>query len=352
MSEQGRSYIALQPGEPAPWFHQRSGDNPYYAFDTAAGRYLVLCFMASSQDPLSAGALKTVADHRAMFDDKTFSFFGVTMDRRDDSEKLLETQLPGIRHLFDFDGTVGKLYGALPVDMRTNEANVPMRRFWIVVGPTLRVMRLFQFEADGSERAALFDYLKLLPSPALASGFAQQPPLIMLDNVFEPDFCEGIVTLFRARNKRDDYIIEDQKLVQAIQIRVQRRILPEVLKAFQFRPSHMENYAVSSLGRKVLPPHRDNGGKDVAHRRFSIAVNLNDDYKGGALHFPEYGPQEFRAPAGGACIFSSSLLYADSPVTEGRRLTFRPFLFDNQAANVRARNRTGAPSGTPVSAQG
>jgi peroxiredoxin len=340
MSEQGRSYIALQPGEPAPWFRQRANDHPYYTFDTAAGRYLVLCFLASSQDPLAAAALKSVADHRTLFDDKSFSFFGITMDRRDDSEKLLQPQLPGIRHLFDFDGTVGKLYGTLPIDLRPNEANVAMCRFWVVVGPSLRVLRLFAFEADGSEQAALFDYLRSLPPPELASGFVQQPPLIMLDNVFEREFCEGIVTLFRARNKRDDYVIEDPKLVQAIQIRIQRRVLPEVLKAFQFRPTHMENYVVSSLGKKVAAPHRDNGGRGVAHRRFSIGVNLNDDFAGGGLVFPEYGPQEFRAPAGGACIFSSSLLHADRPVTAGRRLAFRPFLFDNQAAQIRAQNAT------------
>lgn len=338
MPEEARSYIALQPGEPAPWFRQRANDNPYYTFDTAAGRYLVLCFLASSLDPLAAAALKSVADNRALFDDKRFSFFGLTMDRRDDSEKLLQPQLPGIRHLFDFDGTVGKLYGALPIDLRPNEANVAMRRFWVVVGPSLRVMRLFPFEADGSEQAALFAYLRALPPPELASGFAQHPPILMLDNVFEREFCEGIVTLFRARNKRDDYILEDEKLRQAIQIRIQRRVLPEVLKAFQFRPTHMENYVISSLGKKVAAPHRDNGGRTIAHRRFSIIVNLNDDFTGGGLVFPEYSAQEFRAPGGGACVFSSSLLHADRPVTEGRRYTFRPFLFDNLGAQVRAQN--------------
>jgi peroxiredoxin len=348
-----RPYIALQPGEPAPWFRQRSNEHPYYAFDAAAGRYLVLCFLASSQDPLAVAAMQSVADNRALFDDRAFSFFGITMDRRDDAEKLLQVQLPGIRHLFDFDGTVGKLYGALPVDLRNNETNVAMRRFWVVVGPDLRVMRLFQFEADGSERAVLFDYLRTLPPPALVSGVVRHPPLIMLDNVFEPELFQGIATLFRARNKRDDYLIEDQKLVHAIQIRIQRRVLPEMLKAFQFRPTHMENYVVSSLGKKTMPPRRDNMGRGVAHRRFSINVNLNNDFAGGGLVFPEYGAQEFCAPAGGACIFSSSLLYADMPVTEGRRLTFQPFLFDDQAAQVRVQNGTGAPAvaRAPVQAQ-
>src|SRR5262249_3387236 len=45
-----RSYAKLTPGDPAPWFHQRATSNPNYAFDTAAGRYIVLCFFASAGD--------------------------------------------------------------------------------------------------------------------------------------------------------------------------------------------------------------------------------------------------------------------------------------------------------------
>ena len=33
----GQEFVRLEVGDPAPWFHQRSGGNPNYAFDTAAG---------------------------------------------------------------------------------------------------------------------------------------------------------------------------------------------------------------------------------------------------------------------------------------------------------------------------
>ena len=42
------SYVNLAPGDPAPWFHQASTSNPNYAFDTTAGRYVVLCFLGSA----------------------------------------------------------------------------------------------------------------------------------------------------------------------------------------------------------------------------------------------------------------------------------------------------------------
>jgi peroxiredoxin len=49
------AYFNLMAGDPAPRFHQRSTKNPSYAFDPAAGRYIVLCFFVSAGDPGGAG---------------------------------------------------------------------------------------------------------------------------------------------------------------------------------------------------------------------------------------------------------------------------------------------------------
>src|SRR5215210_9476585 len=63
------AYVALAPGHPAPWFHQRSTSNPHYAFDTAAGRYIVLCIFGSAADRLGRAALDAVEARRTRFDD-------------------------------------------------------------------------------------------------------------------------------------------------------------------------------------------------------------------------------------------------------------------------------------------
>lgn len=73
-------------------------------------------------------------------------------------------------------------------------------------------------------------------------------------------------------------------------------------------------------------PHRDNLISELASRRFAATVNLNDDYAGGWLRFPEYGPDQYRPPAGGAILFSSSLLHEAMPVTGGRRFALLTFL--------------------------
>jgi hypothetical protein len=46
----------LMPGDPAPFFTQACTANPRFVFDTAAGRYLVLCFFGSAGTPLAREA--------------------------------------------------------------------------------------------------------------------------------------------------------------------------------------------------------------------------------------------------------------------------------------------------------
>ena len=67
----------LSVGEPAPWFFAREKNNPRYGFDTAAGRYLVLCFFGGAALKASETVFSQVlTNHRTLLDDKNFSFFG------------------------------------------------------------------------------------------------------------------------------------------------------------------------------------------------------------------------------------------------------------------------------------
>jgi predicted 2-oxoglutarate/Fe(II)-dependent dioxygenase YbiX len=103
----------------------------------------------------------------------------------------------------------------------------------------------------------------------------------------------------------------------------------------------MERYIVSCYAAEDgahFRAHRDNTTKGTAHRRFAVSVNLNDDFDGGEVSFPEYGPRSFKAPPGGAVVFSCSLLHAVSKVTRGRRYAFLPFLYDDEAAKLREAN--------------
>jgi predicted 2-oxoglutarate/Fe(II)-dependent dioxygenase YbiX/peroxiredoxin len=357
-------YVALAPGDPAPWFHARTGSNPTYVFDTAAGRYIVLGFFGSAGDAVGRDALAAVVAERARFDDVRACFFGVSVDPDDEAGQRVRDSMPGLRFFLDFDGAVSRLYGSLPHDAPPDASGVPVRRFWLVLDPTLRVLANIPFQADGSDRAALFAVLDRLPDPGRFAGIELQAPVLYLSNVLEPELCGRLITLYErhggtesgfmrdvdgktvamtdhAHKRRKDCVIDDQQLIGEIQARVRRRIVPEILKVHQFQVTRMERYIVACYAAEDeahFRAHRDNTTKGTAHRRFAVSINLNADFAGGEVSFPEYGPRSFKPPPGGAVVFSCSLLHAVSKVTSGRRYAFLPFLYDDAAAALRERN--------------
>jgi len=356
-------YVALAPGDPAPWFKQRSTTNPKYAFDTAAGRYLVLCFFATAGDEAGRTALAAVRARRTLFDDRRASFFGVSIDPGDEKEGRVRESMPGIRFFYDFDGSVSRLYGALPDDAKA-ATPAKARRLWIVLDPALRVLGVFPFARDGSDHAELFALLERLPPPDRSAGFEVQAPVLVLPRVFEPDFCRKLIALYQTHGgtesgfmrevdgktvrlhdhehkRRKDYVIEDAAVIEETQMRIRKRIVPEILKAHHFKVTRMERYIVacySAEDKGHFRAHRDNTTKGTAHRRFAVTINLNEEFEGGELSFPEYGPRSFKPPVGGAVVFSCSLLHAASEVTSGTRYAFLPFLYDEAAAKIREQN--------------
>lgn len=225
-------------------------------------------------------------------------------------------------------------------------------------------MRVFPFEVDGSDRAAVFAYLAALPAVEQSAGTALQAPILFLPDVFEPEFCRKLIDLYEAHGgqesgfmrqvgdktvgatdpshkRRKDYVIEDEAIIRATQVRIRRRVIPEIAKVHQFHVTRMERYLVACYSAEDgghFGAHRDNTTKGTAHRRFAVSVNLNAEFEGGEVSFPEYGPRGFRPPPGGAVVFSCSLLHAASIVTKGRRYAFLPFLYDDAAAKIREEN--------------
>lgn len=357
------SYVVLAPGDPAPWFAQASTGNPRYTFDTVAGRYVVLGFFGSAGSEAGAAALAGIERNRALFDDERISFFGVSLDPSDRSENRIRESLPGIRHFLDFDWQVSRLYGAVPREAQAG-APVEIRPFWLVLDPTLRVIARIPFARDGSDRETLFSELARLPPPERFAGFEIPAPILVLPNVFEPALCRDLIALYErqggeesgfmrevdgrttlvhdpAHKRRRDVTVEDPGLVGAIQARIRRRVAHEIKKIFHFDATRMERYIVSCYAAEDgghFRAHRDNTTRGTAHRRFAVSINLNSEFEGGEVSFPEYGKRSFKAPPGGAVIFPCALLHAVSRVTAGRRFAFLPFLYDEAAAKLREAN--------------
>jgi predicted 2-oxoglutarate/Fe(II)-dependent dioxygenase YbiX len=145
----------------------------------------------------------------------------------------------------------------------------------------------------------------------------------------------------RSHKVRRDYLVEDQTILDVITSRIRTRVKPEIRKAHQFEVTRIERNLVGCYTAEDgghFGAHRDNTTPATAHRKFALSINLNDDFDGGEISFPEYGTRSYRAPAGGAVVFSCSLLHAVSRVKDGARYAYLPFLYDAEGSRVRAAN--------------
>ena len=341
----------IGPGEAAPWFVARTAGNPRYHFDSVAGRYVVLSFFGSAADPLSASVLQEFARHAAQFNDDNACFFGVSQDVEDERQARVADRVPGYRYFWDEAGNIGKLYELAAGERRT-----------FLLDVSLRVIGSFEYGADAS--AHVREVMQALAALPPADKLDRVAPVLVMPGIFESGFCQRLIDYYETRGgedsgfmrevggrtvgqidhdfkRRQDCTLEEEELRQACAARVAKRLAPEIRRAFQFNPTRMERYIVSCYeGRDGgrFRAHRDNTTKGTAHRRFAVSLFLNGGYRGGELIFPEYGRRRYSAPAGGAVVFSCSLLHEALPVVEGKRYMFLPFLYDEAAARIREQN--------------
>lgn len=193
-----------------------------------------------------------------------------------------------------------------------------------------------------------------LAVPPLVTGMSTPAPVLQIPNVFEAGFCRelmahlddacgggdasGVVVLEDGAQtfqldpsikQRRESPPRDPALEARMHERMGRRVLPEILRAFNFHVARRDPFKLLAYPENAgyFRPHRDNDTPDVAHRRFALSVNLNTGgYAGGEFRFPEFGPERFSPPVGGAIVFSCSLLHEVLPVTRGQRYAMTTFL--------------------------
>jgi len=342
------TYTTLFVGDPAPWFRQACiGQTHPYSFDMAAGRTVVLCFYGAARDAIGREALEALHALARVVTPESGRLFGVSIDAEDAADTALRPAA-SLHHFADVDGLVCRTFGVAPGDRDFTLAS--LRRRWFVLDARLRVIGVFPLDAQGNAACPRF----LLSQNSGAQGHA---PVVVIPHVFEPEFCRRLIRLHQTTQtvdsavltegaavtdhgfkRRSDCRITDPALAAQAQTRIFRRVVPEIRHVFQFEATKMERLVVAcydAAGGGRFGPHRDNTVRETAHRRFAVSITLNDDFAGGELSFPEYGGSGMQPPAGGALVFSCSLLHAVAPVTRGKRYACLPFVYDDAAAALR-----------------
>ena len=145
----------------------------------------------------------------------------------------------------------------------------------------------------------------------------------------------------RTIKKRRDHFIRDPSLHGELKNLIGRRVLPEIQKALNFEVTRLEDFRIARYDAETggyFRIHRDNTSPGTAHRRWAMTLNLNtEDYEGGHLRFPEYGPHLYRPATGGAVVFSCTLLHEALDVRNGHRFVLLCFMYAASGAKIRAK---------------
>jgi predicted 2-oxoglutarate/Fe(II)-dependent dioxygenase YbiX len=364
----GSTAAVLSPGDPAPWFVARSSVNPQFNFDTLAGRYVVLCFLGSGAHPAAGALLAGFARHADLLDGRRACLFAVSMDPADADGSRSLPEHSWLRWFHD-DGRISRGYGVMESQC--------FRPQTMVLDERLRLYATLPFgdpERHGDAVAAL-----LGQAPAPGEGAGGHAPVLIIPRVFEPELCQRLIAHYEeggsresgfmseqegrtvgvfndAHKRRRDKLISDEGLRTLCRSRIERRVVPEVARAFQFQATRLERHLVACYDAETgghFAPHRDNTTSGTAHRRIAISVVLNSGaFEGGQLCFPEYGPSTYSPPAGGAVVFSCSVLHQATRVTAGRRYCYLPFLFNEEGEAIRQRNLHRLEAQQPPDPQG
>jgi peroxiredoxin len=349
----------LRLGDPVAWFSARTLTGAAVDLHVEAGRWVVLAFIGAPEDPRACAALAPLRSESHRFDGDRIVAYAVVGARPHSPELLARLCGPALPVLVDDDGAIARAYGALG-QPRT-----------IVLDPMLRAVATIGWDDPAGHAGTLLDLLRNLPAIDDSCGVPLTAPALIVPRVLDFALCDVLVRLYEAvggadsgflfdrdgktatvidhdLKRRQDLVIALPELRETIRQQIVRRLLPAIARYFQFDATRMDRYLVScydsALGGHFFR-HRDNVNAGAEHRRFAVSINLDGDYEGCDLVFPEFGRRPYRAPIGGAVVFSCGALHEVTPIRRGRRHAFLPFLYGEADAALRRRNNARLSNG-------
>ncbi len=328
-------------GDPVPWFSAPGVLGGSVDLHVDAGRWVVLAFLGSLADPRAERELAALLRQADLLQENHIVLHCVLTAPPPDPARFAGLVGPALNFIADYDGAISAAYGALGAPRS------------VVLDPMLRAIADIGWDHPAGHAPALADLLSHLPAVDDAAGVAMNAPVLIVPRVLDFALCDLLVGLYdriggddsgflldrggktatvidHRLKRRQDMMIVAPELRQAIRDRIVNRLLPPIRRYFQFDVTRMDRYLVSCYDSAVgghFFRHRDDMNAASQHRRFAVTINLNSDYDNCDLVFPEFGRRTYRAPVGGAVVFSCGALHEVTPITRGRRFAFIPFLY-------------------------
>jgi len=327
----------------APMTHGVSADKQFFSLDAQAGRPLGLALVGRLPMSTARNSLAALQARAADFAEVGADLVAL-VDLESPHISEFAGLSPGVRAIF----SQPEVFGAWRFDGEA-PALVGLDRAGRIVFASA--------VADSQGSATLLAALAALPREAPHDD-PLPAPVLAIPNIVSPELCLELIAHFEAsahsfggmasvdasgqfahkvdgaKKHRFDYVLGPRDpFLNRVLAAIVVRCAPEIKRAFQVDIQHTDRILLARYDDSggYFKRHRDNSAPSVAFRQFALTINLNDDYDGGAVMFPEYNDRRYRPRAGAGVVFSCSLLHEALPVTRGRRYCALTFLHDAAA---------------------
>ena len=339
-------------GDPVPWFGLPVVTGGSFDLHAGAGRWVVLSFVGSLGDPRAIAEVAELVHLSASFGDEHLVIGCVFTGRPSQTDHLAAISSPTLSFLADHDGAVSRSFGA---------GEMPRT---IVLDPMLRAVADIAWDIPQGHATMVRNVLEGLPRVDDSAGVPMFAPALMVPRVFSFGICDFLTQFYETQGavdsgfqfdidgktvtlsdwrlkRRSDVAVGVPEVRELIRDHIVRRLVGPIERYFQFKVTRMDRYVVACYDSAVAAHfhrHRDNINAGAQHRRFALSINLNKDFEGGDLVFPEFGTRAYWPSEGGALVFSCGALHQVTPVTKGKRYAFLAFMYGEEDAIKREAN--------------
>jgi hypothetical protein len=339
-------------GDPVPRFSAPLITGGAFDLHVSAGRWVVLAFLGSPADPRAQAELDGLLREADRFGDNHLVVGCIFTAPPENIAGLAGVRGDGLFFLADYDGEISRLFGADEMP-RT-----------IVLDPMLRAVADIGWDFPQGHADTVQGVLRGLPDVEASANVPMFAPALLVPRVFGFELCDFLVQFYEQQGgvdsgfqfdvagktmtlsdwrlkRRSDVAVAIPEVRDLVRSHIVRRLLPEIERYYQFRATRMDRCIVACYDSEIgghFHRHRDNVNAGAQHRRFAVSINLNSDFDGCDLMFPEFGRKVYRPPEGGALVFSCGALHQVTPVTRGKRYAFLAFLYGEEDALMREAN--------------
>jgi predicted 2-oxoglutarate/Fe(II)-dependent dioxygenase YbiX/peroxiredoxin len=339
-------------GDPVPWFSLPVATGGSFDLHASGGRWVALSFLGSLSDPRAMTEAAELARLAASFNEDHLVIGCVFTGQAENAENLAALSGSTLSFLADHDGAIGRVFGA---------GEMPRT---IILDPMLRAIADIAWDNPQGHANMVRTVLQGLPPVDESAGVPMSAPALLVPRVFSFGICDFLIQFYETQGavdsgfqfdvdgktvtlsdwrlkRRSDVAVGVPEVRELIRDHIVRRLVAPIERYFQFKVTRMDRYVVACYDSAVAAHfhrHRDNINAGAQHRRFALSINLNKDFDGGDLMFPEFGRKTYRPSEGGALVFSCGALHQVTPVTRGKRYAFLAFMYGEEDVAKREAN--------------